>query len=143
MSNPNPIDQIIDFASGASEADPADAENRSTRRCEYGAPVAFVQWTPTGGKSIATIVSTKNISSTGVCVTSRYMLHVGHEGVLLMRRSNGEEVLVGVKVVHSNYVGDMKHESGLSFIKVPANLVVEDFRDENGNMPNLGSARAA
>ena len=31
---------------GSLGADPADAEHRSTRRCEYDKPVAFVQWTP-------------------------------------------------------------------------------------------------
>ncbi|MBT8484593.1 MAG: PilZ domain-containing protein [Phycisphaerales bacterium] len=138
MTDPNnPIDAIIDIARGASDLEPTDVEQRNTRRVDHVSPVGFVQWTPTGGKSIPTVVSCKNISSSGMCVISRFMLHVGHEGAVLMRRSNGEEVLLGVRVVHCSYVGDMKHESGLTFIEVPENFSIEDFRDEHGNMPQL------
>lgn len=134
------IDQIIDVARGVADAQADDVENRNNRRCVYDGELAFVQWTPTGGKSIATMVKCKNISSTGVCVISRYMLHVGHEGAILLARSNGEEVILGVRVVHCAYVGDMKHESGLTFIEVPSHFSVEDFRDEQGNMPKLKAA---
>jgi len=136
----NRIDRIIDVARGVGNAEPIDVENRGNRRCNYEADLAFVQWTPTGGKSIATMVKCKNISSTGMCVVSRYMLHVGHEGAILLARSNGEEVILGVRVIHCSYVGDMKHESGLIFIEVPSHFSLEDFRDEQGNMPKLRAA---
>ncbi|MCP3902146.1 MAG: hypothetical protein GY715_00805 [Planctomycetes bacterium] len=139
----NPIDRIIDVARGVLDPDPTDVENRGTRRHDYGGLVAFVQWTPTGGKSISTVVRCKNISSTGLCIQSRYMLHVGHEGALLMLRSSGEEVMLGVKVVHSAYVGEMTHESGLEFCEVHENFSVDDFRDEHGNMPRLTGNQAA
>jgi hypothetical protein len=139
----NAIDRMIDIASGATDSPPDDIENRGTRRMPFEAPVAFVQWTPSGGKSIPTLVATKNISSSGMCVVSRYMLHVGHEGVVLIQRGSGEEVLLGVRVVHCEYVGEMQHESGLEFIAVPSNLSLEDFRDEHGNMPQLRPGKAA
>ena len=144
MSTPdNPIDRIIDVARGVADPDPTDVEHRSTRRHEYDGLVSFVQWTPTGGKSISTVVRCKNISSTGLCIQSRYMLHVGHEGVILMARSDGEEVMLGVKVVHSSYVGDMNHQSGLRFIDVPVRFCLDDFRDQQGNMLRLDMGRAA
>ncbi len=134
------IDRIIDFARGSIDIAPVDAENRRTIRCEHCAPIGFVQWTPDGGKSIATVVHTKDMSSSGLCVVSGYMLHVGHEGAILMLRSNGEEVILGVKVVHCSYVGEMKHESGLSFVEMSNEFSMDDFRDQHGNMPELRKA---
>ena len=145
-NEPNPIDQLIDIASGDADpqaGDALDAENRSRRRLDWTGPLAFVQWTPEGVKSIATIVQCRNISSTGLSVVSRYMLHTGHEGVVLMKRSNGEEVMLGVKVVHCSYVGDMNHQSGLRFIDVPDRFSLDDFRDEQGNMLRVDLDRAA
>ena len=143
-ASPDDIDRIIDVATGVEDAEPADLENRRTRRAELDTPMALVQWTPGGGKSISTIVTGKNISSTGLCVLSRYMLHVGQEGVILMLRSNGEAVMLGVKAVHSSYVGDMKHESGLTFIPAPKGFTIDDFRDEQGHLPEfLGQNKAA
>ncbi len=136
----NPIDHIIDVARGAVDAEPVDVEHRNNRRCDFDADIAFVQWTPTGGKSISTVVRGKNISSTGICVISRFMLHVGHEGAVLLSRSDGTEVILGVRVVHCSYVGDMKHESGLTFIEVPLQFSMDDFRDEQGNMPRVKAA---
>jgi hypothetical protein len=136
----SPIDHIIDVASGAAEADASDVENRGTRRFEYGGEIALVQWTPTGGKSIPTTVRCKNVSSSGMCVVSRYMLHVGHEGAILIKRSNGEEVILGVKVVHCSYVGDMDHESGVEFVECSDQFSLEDFRDAEGNLPPLRAA---
>ena len=143
MSTDNAIDRILDVAQGKAEADPNDLENRGTRRQEYGGLVAFVQWTPTGGKSISTVVRCKNISPTGMCIQSRYMLHVGHEGSVLLLRSDGEQAMLGVKVVHCSYIGEMTHESGLEFCELNSNFSIEDFRDEHGNMPQLTGAKAA
>ena len=99
-----------------------------------------MQWTPDGGKSIATVLRCKDISSSGLSILSRYMLHVGHEGAILILRSNGEEIMLGVKVVHCSYVGDMNHESGLRFIELSAEFSLGDFRDQHGNMPELHKA---
>ena len=104
---------------------------------DHDAKIGFVQMTPSGAKSIPTVVQCKNISSTGMCVISRYMLHKDHEGAVLVRRSNGADAIVGVRVVHCRYTGDMEHESGLEFIPLPGQFTVEDFRDEQGNMIRL------
>jgi hypothetical protein len=145
MSNSdlNMIDRIIDVARGAAPADSADQENRTTRRVEYDGPLALVQITPDGGKSIPTIVQCKNISAGGMCIYSRYMLHVGYEGAVLMQRSNGEPVILGVKVVYCKYIGDMRHESGIEFIEPATVFMMQDFCDEQGNMLRLDSHRAA
>lgn len=145
MSNPDLklIDHLIDVARGAVEPEAEFIENRTNRRCEFNGAVAFVQWTPTGGKSISTIVRCKNICPGGMCLTSRYMLHVGHEGALLVERSNGERVILGVKVVHCRYVGDMRHESGVQFVQVPEHFSEIDFQNEQGHLPELKDQASA
>jgi hypothetical protein len=71
------------------------------------------------------------------------MLHTGHEGVVLMKRSNSDEVMLGVKVVHCSYIGDMNHQSGLRFIDVPDRFSLDDFRDQQGNMLRIDLDKAA
>jgi len=138
------LDRVIDMASGAVPKDDSLAEHRDARRVPCDQKVALVQRTPDGGKTISTIVQCKDISPGGMCVLSRYMLHVGHEGAILITRSNGEQVIIGVKVVHCRYVGKMGHESGLEFLDSADGFKLDDFRDQQGNMPQLaGSGRAA
>ena len=56
---------------------------------------------------------------------------------LMLERANAEAVLLGVKIAHCAYAGNMEHESGLSFIPVPSSFSLEDFRDDEGKMPVL------
>ena len=137
MSSGEMIDHLIDIVNGEAQPESEDLEHRTTRRYEHDAAIGFVQMTPSGVKSIPTVVHCKNMSSTGMCVISRYMLHVGHEGAVLMRRSNGTKVILGVRVVHCNYIGEMKHQSGYEFIDLPVQFTMDDFRDEQGNMIRL------
>lgn len=138
------LDRIIDIASGKAAAAAADVEHRGTRRCALDLPVALVQWTAEGGKSIPALLQAKDISSKGIGVSSRYMLHVGHEGVVLLLRPRGEPVVIGVKVVHSRYAGRMTHESGLAFIPHTEGFTMDDFRDAHGHLPDfVARSRAA
>jgi len=127
MSSGEMIDHLIDIVNGEAQPESEDLEHRTTRRYEHDAAIGFVQMTPSGVKSIPTVM----------CVISRYMLHVGHEGAVLMRRSNGTKVILGVRVVHCNYIGEMKHQSGYEFIDLPVQFTMDDFRDEQGNMIRL------
>lgn len=131
------IDHLIDVATGAAVENPEDRENRTLRRMDHEAPLALVQRTPTGGMSIPTVVMSSNMSAGGMCIISRYMLHVGYEGAILMQRHDGSEVLIGIKVVHCKYVGEMAHESGLEFTGQAEGFTLDDFRDEQGHMPDL------
>jgi hypothetical protein len=137
------IDRLIDVARGEAEPEPEDRENRGTRRCPYEGRVALVQIVPDGGKSIPTVVTCKNMSAGGMCVRSKFMLHVGHEGALLVQRSSGEVVMIGARVVHCAYVGNMMHESGIEFIALAEAFAMDDFRDDDGRLPELGMRRAA
>ena len=137
------IDHLIDVVQGKAEPPTDDKEHRGNRRHEWAGPIAFVQTTQTGGKSIPTVLQCRDISSTGIGVTSRYMLHVGFEGAVLMERASGERVILGVTVAFCNYVGDAGHHCGLRFVATPEEFSLDDFLDEQGNMPVLRQARAA
>jgi hypothetical protein len=137
MPTNDQIDRLIDAASGAVAADSRDQEQRSNIRYPFEGRVALVQKTPGGGKSIVTVVAAKDISSTGLCVRSRYLLHVGYEGAVLLRRSNGQQSIAGVRVIHSRYAGSMMHESGLAFTHETGGIALDDFRDDGGSLPEL------
>jgi hypothetical protein len=145
MSDRDPldIDHLIDIACGSATPREEEHEQRGLRRIEHDASVAFVQRTPSGGKSISTIVTCRELSVGGMSIISRYMLHVGYDGAILVHRPNGEPVVIGIKVAHCTYLGEMAHESGLEFTGVPEDFTLEDFRDEHGNMPDLAQRRAA
>ncbi|MBT8486126.1 MAG: hypothetical protein HKO59_08630 [Phycisphaerales bacterium] len=134
---PSLIDHLIDIALGKATPTDDEVENRRTRRTEQEGLLALVQWTPSGGKSITTTVRCKNIGPSGMCLTSSYMLHVGHEGVALLRRTSGAHVLLGVRVAHCRYVGNMTHESGVEIIPPSASFTLDDFKDERGELPEL------
>lgn len=137
------IDRLIAIAQGEAEPDPSDLEHRGTRRCSMQGQMAFVQTTNSGGKSIATTVECRDIGPAGMGIATRHMLHVGHEGAILMPRANGVHAIIGVKVLHCRYVGDMCHEAGLAYSGAPANFDIDDFRDEQGNLPRLTDVRQA
>lgn len=141
--DPTSLDRIIDIARGVAVADTADNEHRHTRRMDYDGAVALVQITPDGGKSIPTIVRCRNISAGGMCILSRYMLHVGYEGAVLMTRSDGQRVILPGRVVHCKYIGDMLHESGIEFIQPTVLFYLEDFCDARGDLPQLEPPQAA
>ena len=139
----NPIDRLIDIATGRVEPEGDDMEQRGTRRHGTDAWVALVQITPSGGRSIPVAVRCKNISAGGMCIVSRYMLHVGYQGAILMRRSDGELVLIGVRVVHCSYVGKHEHESGIEFTPDTGGIEMSDFEDETGELPCMEPREAA
>lgn len=136
------IDEMIDMARGAA-MDPTLRENREMRRQPFHSKVAIVQYTPDGRKTLPLIADGKDISPGGLCVISRYMLHPNHVGAVLFQRSNGEDVLIGMRVIYSRYAENGVHESGLMFNAIPDGIGIDDFRDQMGRTPNLAVREAA
>ncbi len=143
--DPNRIDRIIDIARGAAPAGPRERESRESARVPYAVPVAMVQFRPSGDKSSPVTLNCKEIGIGGLGVIAPLELPVGCRGVVLMLRSNGEPVLLGARVVHSNPAGPRQYECGLEFEVPPPAVAVslDDFRDARGNLPRLTIARAA
>ncbi len=142
MPDPNNsrIDHIIDIAQGASPVGPIDRENREATRIPFNGPIVLVIITSKGDKAAPVTVSGSNISHGGVCVVCKRDLMVGSRGAILIPRSDGESVILGVKVIYAN-AWAQAFECGLEFeAQVPA-VAMDDFRDADGNLP--GQARAA
>ena len=142
MPDPNNsrIDHIIDIARGASPVGPIDRENREATRIPFNAPIVLVLITSKGEKSAPITVSGSNIGHGGMCVVCKRDLMVGGRGAILIPRSDGEPVIIGVKVIYAN-AWSQAFECGLEFeSQVPA-VVMDDFRDADGKLP--GHAQAA
>jgi hypothetical protein len=143
--DPNRIDRILDIARGAAPAGPGERESRESARVPHVAPVAMVQFRPSGDKTSPVTLTCQEISIGGLGVISPRELAVGCRGAILMLRSNGEPVLLGARVVHTKPAGPRQYESGLEFEIPPAAVAVslDDFRDARGDLPRLTVARAA
>ncbi len=141
----NRIDRILDLARGAAPAGPGERDNRDPARMPYVAPVAMVQFRPSGDKSSPVTLTCQDISIGGLGVISPRELPVGCRGIVLMLRSDGEPVLLGARVVHASPAGPRQYECALEFeIPPPAvEVSLDDFRDARGDLPRLTITRAA
>ncbi|HRP64316.1 MAG TPA: hypothetical protein PK400_13530, partial [Phycisphaerales bacterium] len=99
------LDRMIDVACGAIRPESDLREHRDTRRQTLHTSAALVQLMSDGGKSIPTVVQTVDFSPGGLRIISRYMLHVGYHGAILLERANREHVLFGVRIAHCNNAG--------------------------------------
>jgi hypothetical protein len=129
-------DEIIDRVRRNSAAGRvADAERRESRRVRYSAVVAIVLVTRDGQRWGPMSVQAKDISSTGMAVVSRSMIHPGLRGAVQLQRSDKALAIVGVEVIHSRYAGQMLHETGLRFTgELPVPMVREEFLNRQGKM---------
>ncbi len=64
-------------------------------------------------------IRVSDISVGGVRVVDRQMLYPGSVGVLQLTRTNGDLALVGLRVVHTSYIGHMRYTSGCVFMPIP------------------------
>ena len=114
------IDEAIDGAVRVAENRGYEGEERrSNQRFPYTGDFTLTLMTDEPGVIQHVVVQARNISTTGLGVVSRQMIHPGREGVTDLIRSDGKTVQVGVRVVRCHYCGDMVHSTGLEFIAVP------------------------
>lgn len=137
------IDRLIDIARGAVTAGPRDREKREASRIPYSGRIAFIRLTPTGEKAAPTLLGADNISCGGLCAYGPRELSVGSRGAVMIEKSDGEKVVLGVRVVYANSMGPTGFECGFEFELQPPVVALEDFRDERGDLPLLGGAKAA
>jgi hypothetical protein len=116
------IDEAIDGAVRVAENRGYEGEERRTnQRLPFG-EIMLTLLTEEPGVIQRVLVQAKNISTTGLGVISRQMIHPGREGITDLVRSDGKVVQVGVRVVRCHYCGAMVHSTGLEFIAVPKTL---------------------
>lgn len=131
------VDQVIDgILKEASEQDaPRETENRNNDRHPYNGFVVLILLDQTGNASSPLLLRAEDISTGGIGIVSRHMFHIGSIGAVQMLRSDGKTALIGVKVKHCRYTGDMRHHSGLEFIPVPARIKEAHFTADDGRKP--------
>ena len=137
------IDHIIDVARGVAPHGPTNRENRETTRIPYNGHVSLIQFTPMGKKTKPLLLESENISSGGLCVHLPEEMPVGRRGALMLSRSDGERVILPAKVVYCNARDTFSYECGLEFEPPSVAVSIEDFKDDQGNMPEVGLSRAA
>ncbi len=140
VTDPSRADRILDVARGVAFIGPSERESRELTRMSFDAPVAFVLLLPAGGKAPPLSLAAQDISSGGLCVISAQELTVGGRGAILIRKSDGEAVILGARVVYANWIGAPGFECGLEFELHPSGVTLEDFLDAEGNLPRLAAA---
>ena len=147
MSEPNSptdgVDRIIDIARGMVPAGAYGSEIRTVTRIPYTVDVAMILIAPSGALGSPDIVRSENISMGGLHVISPRPVDEGSRGSMLILKSDGEPVVLGMKVIHATSRGARGYECGLEFEQQPSAVSMNDFRDSQGNLPRLGPAQAA
>lgn len=112
------------FPNVAGEGESTSAEDRRLfERYAYRQQVsvvwmdgAFVQ------RRIGSLLAA-DISRGGLKLVGRQMLHRGAVGVVMLRASDGEAMLRGIRVQHCVYAGDLLYASGCEFVPAPDKLM--------------------
>jgi len=76
----------------------------------------------------------KNISVGGICLVGRTVFAPGTPLVMQLVRSNGSTAIVGARVQHCRYIGDMQHETGIEFTPLAKRFNHEELLDSDGNL---------
>ncbi len=121
-------DRIIDAARGV-ELRLLDepAKQPPTRYCSFVAPVIMVWITPTGETTAPVTLEARAISTAGLRARSRQTLAVGSRGAVLLRRSDGEPVVLPARVISCRRTPSGGFTCTLEFEREPAPIRLEDF----------------
>jgi hypothetical protein len=126
---------IQDDAVGAR---PQDHERRRSirRPCDRWAALVTVA---EGGKSAPYTVRAENVSTGGMAVYSWQPLE--GSGALMVQRANGEMALVGAEIVYCRPRSRLDYDCGIRFTGRPGGVSLDDFREGDGKLLDLGSRR--
>lgn len=108
-------DLMIDIAAGVAAPEDVQRERRSDKRHCYTALVGVAPVDETGTMHDASVAQGRNISVGGICVGGRTVYAPGTQLVLQLVRSDGSTAIVGGRVQHCRYIGEMQHETGIEF----------------------------
>lgn len=125
-------DLMIDVAAGVKTVgEYIGSEKRINKRHDYAALVGLIFLRRDGSTGRPVAARSKNLSATGICVTTREPVEIGQRGAVQLIRSNGTTAVVGVRVQHCHCFGELAGcEMGLQFVPVPRGLSTADFLDE-------------
>lgn len=107
---------------GAGLVEAATEERRAVLRHKYVRVVPTKWLMPDGGVSALFVMKSFDLSSTGIRLLSKQVIHTGTRGVALLRKAQGPGALVGLEVTHFGYAHDMLNACGCRFVAIPENL---------------------
>jgi hypothetical protein len=120
FSQPIQVGDCIDAAARiASGARPPADNRRSHTRHPFHIDVPVVWLGPLRQSDRVGSVRASDISVGGVRILGRHMLYPRSTGVIQLTRPDGSMALVGVEIVHTAYIGEMRYASGCRFIPIP------------------------
>lgn len=133
--------------SSVSQGKPAEPSHRAPkpspdRRAQLRLPVDhelhFVLLTGNNIMTTALTGTARDISTAGVRIIGCSELAAGQRGVLELHRTSGERALVGFEVRHvTPSTGSRPASAGLSFTKLPRELVRRAFLRSDGTLARL------
>ncbi len=143
-SNPASVDACLRNAAriGAGSAPPntgADRRDHLRYRYRREIPVLWLGDRSKAGDVLS--LQSSDIGVGGIRLISRHMLYPGVRGVIQLSRSETEHALVGVEVLYTDYVGDMRYASGCRFIPVPDQLLASPMLRNDGLLKSSDTRR--
>ena len=132
------LERILDIAVGSAEADARDWENRAFKRRECDGWIAMISVDANGEKSEPVTMRSEDLSPGGIGTYSWHEVPAGSRGVMMIRRSAGEHVLLGAKVVYCRPRSARDYRCGIQFSSPPPGVSIDDFREEGGALIDLG-----
>jgi len=127
------VDGIMRMAS--EQEAPRETESRDAERHPYHGHIALILLDQSGNAAPPVLLQTEDISTGGIGVISRHMFHTDSTGAVQMIRSDGKTVIIGVKVKHCRYAGDLRHRSGFEFVPIPMKIKESHFLADDGKTP--------
>lgn len=112
-------------------------ERREDDRFGNAGPAALVLLDEKGRPQPAVRLEAEDISSGGLRVRCRQMIHPGSTGAIQILGSDGGPMMAGVRAAWCQYVGRMEHLAGFEFQPIPSGIKPADFVDERGRPVEL------
>lgn len=91
-----------------------------------------VAWFRQGRLSAPVVHIAQDLSQGGLSIVSRSLVYPGTVGVVLLRKSNDDAMLRGLRVVHCRYIGNAEHFVGAQWIPLPDGLPVTIRLEDRG-----------
>jgi len=109
-------------------------ERRDNTRHSYHRDIPVYWISELNRNTDVSLLRACDVSVGGVRLLSRCMLYPGAKGVVQLSRNNQEHAIVGIEVLYTDYIGDMRYASGCRFIAVPAELLSTRFMMSDGGV---------
>lgn len=142
-TTPDFVRRVIDVARGAAGAAPEDWEHRAFKRRRCDGWIALVHFDADGRRTPAMPMRAEDIGVGGLAVYSWTELPVGARGAVLMKSGDGPPEILGVKVAWCRRRGELDWQCGLRFAERPRAVTLDDFREPDGQLMELGPALTA